>query len=1450
MDLLKEWLGSTVARELSGAVQWRERTPTDIRLSDNGQYEDDGSNLRAKSSKPGVVQIMKLVTNEEPIEAWISDSTARLKATMATSAVQKFFTESRKRVNKGILGGLIQILDFEVVATHLGPRDSRLTLLIKEFKSLGSEGSSIFGGIPRPIELTNLEIQELSERLKGIRAKENRHNKPLDDSERDSTVTSHNDFDLSSDDSPMASQQALATQAQRTNHPIERIEKERGSPTRQDSVPFPAPVAGVKSSSPVQKQPNTPLDTRTGNSDIVINENATSGLQVVRHPLEKSSVAAANEVKKPNNVAGLLSLLPTLLPKGNLIKSIAHPKLGNENVVTAEKGIPETESRKDRRDVAEPPKMVGQSNGSSIAVKPGALVEETESLPQAERNSSTLANDSHNSFGTIDGSKESATIEKADSALAQVPNRIREREVRISKEQQNLLDQSDSWIPAEPGKNAPIANVPIETLQAMDRVAESRAVRLSKQTQRIEEERNTIQSSHSSVISESGNGSKSESDPGTSVSWSPSPNTREQLPPNSSPVQLDEFQEETEEEAFHLEKRSMSVSSNSVASVRRNPVRARKKPKLHDKATSTPVSVSHARESRPFSCPIKGCQKSYKLLYHLKYHTEKHHGGAGSAQKVSRVDTVDSEIPPKATLNWFACSKCHKRFGTPVDVLQHEKKSQCSLEPQGKLATTSAADAVMKTADHSSADLNSQLTSSTRNDQGLPKFGHRQQKVDINFTPPTAEHQIPDSPGVQLSESKLLGDTLQGNPTTKSTIPNDVQTNSIRSIHSNETALTIGRHSTAVAETESSDLESNSQASNPHTLYKSKRLDSANALRQRFPSTASQPEEPILQVKRTPYVNNHKYNVGSQTFRPPGSPSSTKPPSLTSTVYDRNTTGIASREHFVIDNSSAETQSNKPTEDSSIGSDGGHTGRQLSPEYLDEESIAQQVQHEIDSQAQRSLNKNFSVLEDNFIGIEHANLQGAKNLENPDLVAPESVSPTAMDRDGKQMKRKSSEAQLLSPNVTKRQRNSKSPQPPRFTQGEQVMPDPSISGRLWRQEHFASRKDFVPFPKEEEDQMHLSPKDRILSPSSQSQDKPSRIIGQAENVGIKGDFEDSAMDLSYRSPSTKALRSSEMNRSVASVESHRLNSIPTTVTSHERFHPRQTRLPAADGEQSDVVMLDADIPDTREAREEQPQTTAPTVGTGGIQTSPRPTIFDRFKISYPDYSGNMAQFVNICNKIRNLVEIGREEHQTLWDDFIVRYCTEYPRYINQCVNMAEDPVPYEQFYRNEVIEARYNKLVVTRKTLNDALILKNHVLRSPGPQQPKITTEDVDIPASLGTKKPPESFKSSFRVSRQRTPLTVDLTDESEDSSILQGPYSLPGSEMKPPNRLPWIGSDRPSGTSYRTDIPARTFFPSNVVLSGDHSKPHSPLGRPSRLNSVSSWDSLNSNPTKITPTR
>ena len=44
------------------------------------------------------------------------------------------------------------MLEFEIVATHFGPRDKRLTLYVKDFKSLDSGGSGNFGAAPQAIE--------------------------------------------------------------------------------------------------------------------------------------------------------------------------------------------------------------------------------------------------------------------------------------------------------------------------------------------------------------------------------------------------------------------------------------------------------------------------------------------------------------------------------------------------------------------------------------------------------------------------------------------------------------------------------------------------------------------------------------------------------------------------------------------------------------------------------------------------------------------------------------------------------------------------------------------------------------------------------------------------------------------------------------------------------------------------------------------------------------------------------------------------------------------------------------------------------------------------------------------------------------------------------------------------------------------------------------------------
>ena len=66
-DLLHEWLGDCIEREVGAVLEWR--SLSDLHRSNqsgtvgNLEYQDDGSNLRVKSPKPQVVQMAKVRMN-------------------------------------------------------------------------------------------------------------------------------------------------------------------------------------------------------------------------------------------------------------------------------------------------------------------------------------------------------------------------------------------------------------------------------------------------------------------------------------------------------------------------------------------------------------------------------------------------------------------------------------------------------------------------------------------------------------------------------------------------------------------------------------------------------------------------------------------------------------------------------------------------------------------------------------------------------------------------------------------------------------------------------------------------------------------------------------------------------------------------------------------------------------------------------------------------------------------------------------------------------------------------------------------------------------------------------------------------------------------------------------------------------------------------------------------
>ena len=108
------------------------------------------------------------MTFKDPIQVTLSDSVIRINASITNQASQRYADKNRRKLTDGTVGGLIQLHEFEIVATHIGPRDKRLTLYVKDFKSLGADGSGNFGVAPQAIE--NREgTKELLNKLADLR---------------------------------------------------------------------------------------------------------------------------------------------------------------------------------------------------------------------------------------------------------------------------------------------------------------------------------------------------------------------------------------------------------------------------------------------------------------------------------------------------------------------------------------------------------------------------------------------------------------------------------------------------------------------------------------------------------------------------------------------------------------------------------------------------------------------------------------------------------------------------------------------------------------------------------------------------------------------------------------------------------------------------------------------------------------------------------------------------------------------------------------------------------------------------------------------------------------------------------------------------------------------------------------------------------------------------------
>ena len=468
MDALLPWLAATIEGELGEALRHRED-------GTKGPSYDDGSNLRIPSAKKGpVVQVTKVRKNalfrryfflliapmqfldfKEPIKVTLSDGVTRVNALITIQASQRHAKTTRRRLTEDTVGGLIQLLEFEIVATHLGPRDKRLTLYVKDFKSLGSNGSGNFGVAPQAIE-SREGTKELLNQLAGLQ----RHGSDLysEQSATASPIRSQSSTQTSEAGNNQDSQEGFATQVPRSNVPIVRKPNLPGS-TR-NNVGSTSTVNSVKSlGSPIKGKHGNPLASTLSPRQVqaapqrqsVSNKEALLGLlKNHKSPPPAPEPMSEPTIEQKSGRAAAASIGPGIAGKENETSRDITLAPGDNNTFRASVGIqkrkrhsPDNTPRKKAADKHEP---LVVKHGLDIEAKLGAAATEASIstlISQPASPSMSESAKSHHKAPLEPLIQPSSKLTISASGQNTGRNRISSRDVRIPKDQEALLNHAD-----------------------------------------------------------------------------------------------------------------------------------------------------------------------------------------------------------------------------------------------------------------------------------------------------------------------------------------------------------------------------------------------------------------------------------------------------------------------------------------------------------------------------------------------------------------------------------------------------------------------------------------------------------------------------------------------------------------------------------------------------------------------------------------------------------------------------------------------------------------------------------------------------------------------------------------------------------------------------------------------------------------------------------------------
>lgn len=745
----------------------------------------------------------------------------------------------------------------------------------------------------------------------------------------------------------------------------------------------------------------------------------------------------------------------------------------------------------------------------------------------------------------------------------------------------------------------------------------------------------------------------------------------------------------------------------------------------------------------------------------------------------------------------------------PIDVVKFSQKkpqerlSSLSPRPKNSASVFKRRKSVSTSPSHSlpspsrrsarpveSPSLHPKPTPPLKNDHSLSSLAHSGQVTETDYLQGTEGDKTGKESGI--SDPRRPGDSMKDHDdrTVNCVATIKEQVNLVNFENTNASQPSLDSHEILMTDMESSGRGPGSQISNANAEQEKRRLHVDNTSIESGPSIGSQREEPGLQVKRTPYPNGQVSDVDSQRLESCQSPSKSRSLPFAGDIRITRGTHALSTQPDIFNASSIDSQRTILSDGLAICSDGeaaiNHQiqkqdvsngelsicshGEETGYDIPDEDLIAWQLQREIASQSQNGASRSTHVEETRLV-VEETVFQGTADLRT-DLLAPAGTQVKTIDEDGRGMKRKLLENELLSPNITKRRRNLRDVGNP-DRKFEDISAIEQALGIL--------SKGASVSPPDQEDGMQLSAEDRL------------NHFGQNKNGKAAGhDGESPAVQNKPKKLGTRS-RSTPPNAEVrqASEDEQGLCDKPQTST----------------GDPGDELMIDVD---SQGNKAEKSPNKADSISGGSVQPARNITIFDRFKLSYPEYMGTMQHFAAICSKLQKQIDAGRRLHQALWDDFIIRHKIEYANYLQDCANKAEDPMPYDKFYEDEIDGARFINQVVTRKTLHEAL-----ALLPSNDKEIKDRGETSYRPSSSRLDKSRHPPRSAQLGPRYTSPQIIDLTEKrSEKSSRRSLPWLSPNTPRSIPHQKPVTPSIPPSTSSHLSPKEPETEGNSTALIS------------------------------------